>query len=251
MFFVLSKIFSFILYPFTWVVSLFFWYALSKSKNKKRKIGIVIIVTALVFSNDFIYTKVLFAYQSSPQQLSKKQFSAGILLGGMAGVNNEGYWHFGKGVERFIAAEELYHQGIINKIIVSGGSGELLQQQFKEAPYLKDELIASGIKDSDIIIEPNSRNTFENAIFSKHIIDSLRLSPPYLLITSALHMPRSIKIFNKANIDTTPYPCYFSIEASKNIFEIIFIPNIRRLYDWNFIFREWMGVAVYKLTGKI
>ena len=168
----------------------------------------------------------------------------------MASVNNNGYWYFGKGVERFIAAEELYHQEMIQRIIVTGGSGELLNQTYKEAPFIKDELIASGVKDSDIIIESDSKNTYENAIFTKRILDSLKLKPPYLLITSALHMPRSERVFKKAKLDVVPYPCYFSTESSKSLLKRIFIPNVSRLYDWSLIFKEWLGIAAYQLTGK-
>jgi uncharacterized SAM-binding protein YcdF (DUF218 family) len=251
MFFVLSKILSFLIVPFYWILILLIWLLFTKSKINKRRITIAVIIIAILFSNDFIYTKVLLAYQSYPSTLKQKTYSTGIVLGGMAGVNNKGSWLFGNGVERFIAAEELYHQKIIQKIIVTGGSGDLLNQTYKEAPFIKDELIASGVKDSDIIIESNSKNTYENAIFTKQILDSLKLKPPYLLITSALHMPRSERVFQKAKLDAIPYPCYFSIESSKNSLKRIFIPNLSRFYDWSLIFKEWLGIAAYQLTGKV
>ncbi|MFZ8477648.1 YdcF family protein, partial [Staphylococcus aureus] len=85
----------------------------------------------------------------------------------------------------------LYHEGKIEKILVTGGNGNLFLNEPDESSFLEKEFIRNGVKKEDIILEKKSRNTYENAIFSKKILDSLKLKPPYILITSASHMPRS------------------------------------------------------------
>jgi uncharacterized SAM-binding protein YcdF (DUF218 family) len=251
MFFFLSKVLSFLIVPYYWILILIVCYLISKSKINKRRIKIAIIIIIIVFSNDYIYTEALKWYEPHRIIIQKgKSYSAGIVLGGMAGFNRKGEGIWSNGVERFIETEKLYHQGIIQKIIVSGGSGELLQQEFKEANFIRDQLIASGVNENDIIIETNSRNTYENAIFVKKMIDSLHFPAPYLLITSAIHMPRAEKVFNKAEIKIIPYPCFFSTHSSKYIIQRILIPDISRLYDWSFFFKEIIGLKIYELTGK-
>ncbi len=251
MFFIISKILSFIIVPFFWILILLFWYLISKSKNNKRRIKITIIIIAILFSNDFIYREAIMRYQSKPTEITQeKTFSACILLGGISGYDKYGKGHWGEGSDRFIQTEKLYHQGIIQKIVLSGGSGNILEQGLKEADFMKEELIASGVKETDIIIENNSRNTFENAVFSKQLLDNKNIKGPYLLITSALHMPRSEKVFNKAGLNIVPYPCDYREFPEKFEWVRIIVPNIKRLSDWQYLIKEIIGLKVYQLTGK-
>jgi len=251
MFFILSKIFDFLMAPISWILILLLWMIISKSKKVKKRLSVLVIVIAILFSNSFLYKTFVLAWQIKPVTLVKgKSYSAGILLGGFAAFDIDKKGYFSESADRFIQAEKLYHQGFIQKIIMSGGSGALINNDTKEADFVKGELIASGVAEKDIIIENQSRNTYENAIFSKRILDSLKLSSPYILLTSATHMPRSIKIFKKAAIPVLPFPCDYHVINSHISWEEIVIPELKLLNDWGIIFHEIIGLKVYQLTGK-
>ncbi len=181
---------------------------------------------------------------------ANKTYEAGILLGGMSGYdkNNRGY--FGDNADRFVQAANLYHQGIIKKIIVSGGTGSLSQKEPAESFFLRTQLIANGIPDSAIIIESRSRNTYENAILSKQITDSLHLHAPFILVTSAQHMKRSVSVFKKAKFDCIAFPCDYKATPQKWGFENTVVPDISLLKIWAYLIKEMVGLGVYRLTGK-
>jgi uncharacterized SAM-binding protein YcdF (DUF218 family) len=251
MFFILSKLLFFLLIPFTWIMLLLFWIYFTKSAKLKRKLTILTISISIIFSNPWLYKEVTLTWQASKKNLStSEQYEAGILLTGMVQFDkyNEGY--FGAASDRFIQAANLYHTGRIKKILVTGGSGSLLYDYPAEAEYLKKALVNNAIPEKDIIVEPLSRNTYENAIFSKKIIDSLQLKPPFLLITSATHMPRSSAVFKKTGIQFIAYPCDYKVVKDKFSFDDMLMPDAKLLKNWSELLKEIIGLAAYKLTGK-
>ncbi|MEI6264450.1 MAG: YdcF family protein [Sphingobacteriia bacterium] len=180
-----------------------------------------------------------------------KQYSVGILLGGFTMYDRFDTGYFGNNADRFIQAANLYHTGRIKKILMTGGVGKLLQNEPTEAAFVKRELLRNGINAEDIIIEDRSRNTYENAIFSKIITDSLQLAPPYALVTSALHMPRSLNVFQHAGFNSIdPIPCDYKVINGRFSLLDSIIPDIRLLYDWQYFLHELVGLAVYRITGK-
>jgi len=251
MFFILSKILFFLLIPFWWIVILFAWMKLSKSAKVKKRLMAFMIVIGVVFTNPFIYRSLVAKWQPAPTDLTANQkFEAGILLGGLAGYDKNERGYFGDNADRFIATANLYHQGIIKKIIVSGGTGKLSQDEPAESLFLREQLIKNGVKDSVIIIESRSRNTYENGIYSKKICDSLHLNPPFVLVTSAIHMKRSMSVFKKAGFNCIAYPCDYKVIPKKfNLLESI-VPEIALFREWPFFIKEVVGLYVYKLTGK-
>lgn len=251
MFFILSKVLFFLLVPFWWIMILFIWRFFSKSVIVKKRLLVVIITIAIVFTNPFIYRSLVMQWQTEPATLSPgKTYEAGILLGGLAGYDKNERGYFGNNADRFIQTANLYHQGMIRRIIVSGGTGKLSQDEPAESIFLRKELLANGIPDSAIIIESRSKNTYENAVFSKEITDSLHLSPPFILITSAIHMKRSASVFKKAGFDCIPFPCDYKVVPLKFEIDDTLIPKIGLLTDWSYFIKEIVGLYVYKLTGK-
>jgi len=251
MFFILSKVFYFLVDPSCWILILLLLMWIPQSKKIKKKLLILAILIGLLFSNYFLYSKAVLAWQPEPVTLTPgKTYTVGILLGGLAGFDAQGRGYFNESADRFIEAQKLYHQEFIQKILISGGSALLIGTEPKEADFLKSQLIASGVAVNDILVENNSRNTYENAIFSKRILDSLQLRGPYVLITSAIHLPRSIKVFTKAGMSVIPYPSdYRGIENHYSLKQIL-LPDLSVLKDWNNLLKEIIGIKVYQLTGK-
>jgi uncharacterized SAM-binding protein YcdF (DUF218 family) len=226
------------------------WYFIAKKPSNKRRIKIAIISIAVIFSNPFIYHNFVLWYQAKPIALTKhQQFQVGILLGGLSGYDKHQKGFFTESSDRFIETVQLYHQGIIKKILISGGNGTFNNQP-PETKFLSEEMIKNGINATDIILESNSRNTYENAVFSKRILDSLQLKGPHVLITSAIHMPRSIRLFQRAGLLIQPYPCnYFEFDEEKAFYEW-WIPDISLLENWKYTIKEIVGTFIYQMAGK-
>jgi uncharacterized SAM-binding protein YcdF (DUF218 family) len=251
MFFILSKILFFLIVPFWWIIILLVWMWLSKNKKVKKRLQALVIIILILFTNPFLYRTLVMLWQPVAIELPANQkFNAGIVLGGLSGYDKNGQGHFGNNADRFIQIANLYHRGIVKKIIVSGGTGKLSQDEPPESVFLRTQFIANGVNDSDIVIESRSRNTSENAIFSKHISDSLQLKPPVILVTSALHMKRSVSVFKKVGFECIPLPCDYKVTPQKFSFENVIVPNVSLLNHWGEFIKEVVGLWVYRLTGK-
>lgn len=251
MFFILSKILLFLLNPFYWILICLLLYWKLKKPTLKKRFLIAAIAIFIVFSNYWVYSICIRAWQ--PKALVTKhtqKYSLGILLGGMTKTDKHGQSFFAPTSDRFIQACKLYHTGVIDKILISGGDGSLLQNKPKEADFLYKEFPTQGIADTALIVEKYSKNTYESAVAAKQYLDSLHIQGPYLLITSAIHMRRSIATFKKAGLDVVEHPSNFD-EVDYNItLDNYFIPKIGVLADWQYFLKEVVGYYVYKITGK-
>lgn len=251
MFFILSKVLFFLLVPFWWIIFLLIWMRFTKSAVAKKRIGIATVAIVIIFTNPWIHRTLVLKWQPEPAVLpAGKTYEAGIILGGLSGYDQNRVGHFGDNADRFIQTANLYHKGIIKRIIVSGGSGLLDTDVPPEAPFLRQAFIENGIPDSVIIIESKSRNTYENGLYSKELIDSLHIHPPFILITSAMHMPRSVSVYRKAKIDILPFPCDYKTSSEENVFMNVVVPSPSLLFQWTDFLKEVVGLNVYRLTGK-
>jgi uncharacterized SAM-binding protein YcdF (DUF218 family) len=244
----LAKLAQFLINPNTWLVALLVGFFISKKTTRKKRIGIVTIVSFLLLTNGALYKTVMHAWQPAPVKLTKT-YSAGILLTGMAGFAPDGNGFFGESGDRFTQTLKLYNQGLIKKIIITGGDGSLSQQGPKEADFLYEQLLLNKVSPADIIIENQSRNTYENALNSKKITDSIQLAPPFVLITSAIHMPRSQRLFTRQGLPVVIYPCNYKVINNRISWDD-FLPNFGIIEKWSFLFKEWLGILVYKISGK-
>ncbi len=106
-----------------------------------------------------------------------------------------------------------------------------------------------GIPDSVIFFEDRSNTTYDNASYAKQILDSVQLNPPYLLVTSAYHIPRAFLLFNNAGVLTVPFPCNYNSGRGGSSFWSL-VPKLTVLSDWNPYLKEAVGYFWYKLTMK-
>lgn len=191
----------------------------------------------------------LYEYPFPKKSELNAHYSAAIVLGGMISYDRDHQQiEFQGSSDRILNVLPLYFNGEVDQIIIAGGSGRLLQDQ-KEAPYLRDYLIDIGVDANDILIEDHSRNTFENAKYSKEVIETYKLKGPFLLSTSASHMRRSIACFEKMQIEVDAFPVdYLSKEREFNP-DRLFRPKSHVLKSWNSIIHEWVGFLFYKIAG--
>src|SRR5690606_12821560 len=93
-------------------------------------------------------------------------------------------------------------------IVVSGGFIDFFGSTVPEAEAMKELLMALGVAEEDIVLEGRARNTYENAIYVREIAEEQGFNE-ILLVMSALHMPRSLAIFEKQNFAVIPAPVDF------------------------------------------
>ncbi|RZL46953.1 MAG: YdcF family protein [Pedobacter sp.] len=242
--FILSKIFLFLLMPFVWAIALFILALSSKKPVRRKRFLVCGVVVLLFFSNGFIIGRIFNAYEAKYPKFQK--YDVGIVLGGFAGINKRNNQvSFGFSGDRFLQAIALYKNGTINKILVTGGSANLLKDKnIKEADLVKDYLKKIGIPDSVVLIENQSRNTIENAKFSKELIHKINPKAKVLVITSAWHIPRAKLNFSKYfknNIEYYPTNHIGKVEYDLSDF---MVPSADALNNWNLIFKEWVGLVV-------
>ena len=151
--------------------------------------------------------------------------------------------------DRIIAAAALAHRYPNARIVFSGGSANLISNNAREADFAGAVFESLGIAKSRLIMERGSRNTLENAQFSKALV-APKDGERWLLVTSAFHMPRSVGLFRKAGFAVEPYPVDWRVGGRGDLwaFTNIALDGLGRM---DTAVREWAGLVVYRATGKI
>jgi uncharacterized SAM-binding protein YcdF (DUF218 family) len=155
----------------------------------------------------------------------------------------------GRSGDRIAAAAALAHQYPNARIVFSGGSANLIDDDSaKEADYALSMLEKLGVAKARLTAERLSRNTVENAEFVKAVANPGK-GERWLLVTSAFHMPRSIGLFRKAEFPVEAYPVDWRTSRSEVLsFSSTAVAGLERT---DVALREWIGLTAYWLTGKI
>ena len=150
--------------------------------------------------------------------------------------------------ERITATAELARRYPNARIIFSGGSSSLIYDEGPEAPFAVRQLEALGVAHDRIAAEDRSRNTLENAAYS------LRLAHPkpgerWSLVTSAYHMPRAMAAFRAVGFVVEAYPVDWRTRGPEDLTRPFgsLAEGLRRT---DTAVREWVGLLVYRVTGK-
>ncbi|HSK40594.1 MAG TPA: YdcF family protein [Arenibaculum sp.] len=132
------------------------------------------------------------------------------------------------------------------RLVVSGGSGLLGEQDLKEAPAMLLALEQMGLPSRRIVTEDRSRNTYENALFSRSLVEPGE-GETWILVTSAYHMPRSVGVFRTLGWDVTPWPVDYRTIPSGGLREI---DAAEALLRGQMATREWLGLAAYRWMDR-
>jgi uncharacterized SAM-binding protein YcdF (DUF218 family) len=242
-----STLLSFFLSPFNWIIILLIASYFLKKRGLNNACKITAVVIFIVFGNQWLLNLYAKNWQAERVAISNlPTASCGIVPGGFASPDQNGDGYFNASADRFIQVVKLYKLGKIKHIVISGGNGKIEQESFQEGAWVKRELITFGIPDSVIFVEDKSNNTAENATNAKQILSNNNLQPPYLLITSAFHMPRASLNFKKSGLTIVPFPCNFSNGMdSFSISDLLPTPSV--LLGWDLYLKETAGYLWYKL----
>ncbi|GHM98679.1 hypothetical protein WSM22_01690 [Cytophagales bacterium WSM2-2] len=255
MFFFLSKTLSYLARPLTVICVLFLVSAFTKRQRLKKRAFILGIIFLFFFSNEFIANEAIRLWEV-PVTLMKdvnKTYTWGIILTGVTkhetGPPDRVY--FQGGADRVTHTLQLYKMGKIKKILVSGGSGSLSDTERKEAHEVADALRLMGVPDTDIVMEAESRNTYESAVAIKKMLQGQSTPSECLLVTSAYHMRRSAACFKKVGWETDCFTVDFISHYRWFSIDALLIPKIEAMSIWQVLIKEWTGMVAYKLAGYI
>lgn len=254
MFYFLSKILYALVAPVSIVIMLFFLFILT---HIKRYLYLAFFLL-LFFTNPWIAQQVMAWYEVDPIALEQKnQYDAIIIPSGFVinfNVNGQQRTNFSDGNDRMLQAIDLFKRGISTKIIYTGGSDTVFGSFEPEAKLGKDFLIACGIPDSCIWIETKSVNTYQNAAFTAQMLDVKDKNwkqKKYVLCTAGFHMRRAMACFEKQNFQVDAYSTDIRSIRSKNTILNTIMPNYGGFQAWTFLWKEWIGLVVYKIKGYI
>lgn len=135
------------------------------------------------------------------------------------------------------------------KLVFSGGSGDPVKQDYIEAPVVEQFFRDMGMDTDRLILEPNSRNTYQNALYSYDLLKPQE-GENWVLITSAFHMPRALAVFEKLGWHVIPYPTDHNTSLKYHIWPTGKMNIARNFQMLETSVKEWIGTGIYYLTGK-
>lgn len=133
------------------------------------------------------------------------------------------------------------------RIVLSGGGGFLMGETESEAETMRRFLVTLGVSEDRLVLEGESRNTAENASFTRDMIGDG--DGALLLVTSAFHMPRSVGIFRQQGLDVVPWPTDYRSAGDQGLAIDIANPN-QNIETATAAIREWIGLVAYSWTGR-
>lgn len=147
--------------------------------------------------------------------------------------------------ERMTAGVALSRQYPQARLLFSGGSGLLRPQRYSESQLARALFESLGVDPARTLYEDRSRNTWENAVYSKVVADP-RPGETWLLVTSAWHMPRAVGCFRQAGWSVVPYPVdYVGNDGRFGGFNLA-----QELLDLGGIEKEWLGLVAYHFMHR-
>ncbi len=256
MFFALSKLLGFFLKPFDLIFILVLLSFLIKHGIWRKRLRWAALIMFLFFTNGIIFNECLLLWEKPAKPISELEetYELAVVLGGTADVDREpsDRLFFHRGAERITHALNLYHAGKVKKILFTGGRADLFEDRNRDNSPIREFYIMCGVKSVDIFMESSSRNTRENALLVKEMIEKNSMHGKIILITSAYHMRRAEGCFNKAGMDVTGFSVDFLSNLPKDRFGFNgFLPSSEVLTDWNILIKEWVGYVVYWIVGYI
>lgn len=174
-----------------------------------------------------------------------------IVLSGAEDTVTSKSWNsveVGGAAERDLAFMALARKYPEAKLVFTGGSGSMIHQDTKAADIAKTMFVQQGFDVERVQFERDSRNTYENVIFTQKLVQP-QSDEKWLLITTSWHMPRSMGIFCKNRWEVIPYPVDHYTQRD-NLMRIDFEFR-KHLEKLGMGVKEWLGILAYTLTGKM
>ena len=260
------KTMKYLLYPISWIVGPLIVAAsltlLPYSPRRFRWIRVLLLsstILTLLLATPLPGRTVLAVLEGwyppfSPTSTSK--FDAVVVLAG--GIHRQGSLRpqhelSDESRHRIVCGADLFIRGLAPKLLLVGGDASAFGHGPSEAREMKRLAHQLGVTDQAILMEEQSRNTYENARNAKRLLAS---NESILLVTSAYHLPRAVALFAKQGFRVTPVPCGYETkdrpgEGLDQITVLDFLPSYHALATSTHAIDELAGIVVYWITGAI
>ena len=257
MFFALSKTLGIMLLPTNFLIGIGLVGAVllaTRFASLGRKLGIAAVAFLAICGFSPLGNWVLYPLESRfpPWDPARGAPDGIVVLGGAIDTDlsvAHGTAVFTDAAGRLMAAAALARRYPNARILYSGGNANLVfDEASKEADYAVAVFEGLGISRERLVLERRSRNTWENAEFSKAIA-APKNGERWLLVTSAYHMPRSVGIFRKVGFAVEPCPADWRLGAAADLLRFTAF-SVEGLEHTDLALREWMGLFAYRVTGK-
>jgi uncharacterized SAM-binding protein YcdF (DUF218 family) len=256
MFFILSKVLGFFALPSNLLISIGL-VGLVLLLTRLRRLASWLVVTSLVllalFGLSPLGNALMLPLEERfpPWDASRGPPDGVIVLGGVIAEDvsaARGAVALNESAERVTVAAELARRYPNLRIIFSGGTNALMFDKDAEAGFAVRQLEDLGVARERITAEEQSRNTVENAVFSR-LIANPQPGERWLLLTSAFHMPRAVAVFRAVGFPVEPYPVDWRTTGPLDLLRPY--PSVSEgLRRTDVAVREWIGLLLYRLTGK-
>lgn len=253
MFFVLSKILWFLASPVNLAIGglvLASLLAFTRFSGPGRWLGLACVTLLAVLAYSPLARIVVRPLEDRfPQQaVNSGRVDGIIVLGGAIGVGR-GDIVLNNAAARMTKAVELARAHPEAKLVFTGGGANLLSPVVKtEADGARMLFLGLGLPESRLILEDKSRNTVENAVLTRKLVDP-KPGERWLLVTSAWHMPRAMGVFRKAGFQVEAFPVDYLSGGESADYTRPYRKAARGLDIADDAFKEWAGLLAYYLAG--
>ena len=262
MFLFLSKLLPLLVYPIglaSLCLVLTLWWLGRGKKNAAISSTVTALLVLLLSSNAWVSTLLMqsLEWRHLPPQSIPTADAIVVLGGSTRPADAPRPWvDVMESGDRVLHGAQLYKEGKAPKLIFSGGRIPWKGGGPPESEDMAQIAMALGVPEADIIQEPTSLNTRQNAVNVQAILEKENINR-ILLVTSAMHMPRSLAIFKKLGIDAIAAPTDFQvservvaeIRGTRQAILLSLLPDAGHLADFTRAMKEYIGLVVYRLRG--
>jgi uncharacterized SAM-binding protein YcdF (DUF218 family) len=254
--FIAAKLLAFLTQPLAWVMVLL---ALGLTLRRWQRTAsglrwaalLVLVVQGWQPLPDALVRQLEARHPAPPHQADLSRYAGLVVLGGALEPAYVWAGHdqpaLNEDAERMTAALPLLQRYPRFQLLFTGGEGDLLAQGMSEAERARIFYQSMGVDQQRVLYEGASRTTYENAVLSAALpgVDKTR---PWLLVTSASHMPRALATFEKAGWNVTPYPVDYrsGLQTPWSRYSLV-----RGASTWHLALHEYAGLLTYQLSGRL
>lgn len=241
--------------PVTWLVALLLAGVVVRRPVWSRRLLLTFVLLSVLLTNGALLNEALLAWELPPVRPGQlpARTDAGVLLTGIfkTGKPPHDGAYLNAGADRFTNALWLYRAGRIGRIIVSGGSGEVggSKSGRSEAARLATRLRLAGVPRQAILLEERSRNTRENALYTRQLLTRHPEIKSLVLVTSAFHQRRALGCFRQVGLRPVAFPAGYYSVSRKATLGYWLLPDVGALTKWSVLIHELVGYVVYKVLG--
>lgn len=252
MFFLLSKLLLVLFSPGAWLLALLVAALVARPDGRWRPRWLwASAVLLFIAGNSALVNLALQAWELPAAPLAAvAPADAAVLLTGITADNApHDRVYLSCGADRFTNALWLYRAGRVRRIIISGGSGSTDPRTVTEAAELAILLRLAGVPQRDLLLEERSRNTRENALYTKALLTRYPDIRKLVLVTSAFHERRALACFAKVGLHPTAFPADFRSTSFQGGPSFWLVPDVASLGRWSVLLHEMAGYAIYRVMG--